>query len=207
MKLIIGLTGGIGSGKTLVSDELGRLGAGIVDTDKLAHGLTTPDGAAITAIREHFGPNAIAPDGSMDRHWMREKVFADPASKKLLESILHPLIRQQSQQLLANSQAPYLVLVVPLLVEAGGWQQRAHRVLVVDCPEQLQIVRVQRRSQLPEPQIRAIMAQQATRHQRLAAAHDVLFNDGTAVGLLAATQILHEQYLLAAKTPQADLEA
>jgi dephospho-CoA kinase len=195
MSLIVGLTGGIGSGKTLASDTLGALGAHVVDTDRIAHGLTAPGGAAIAPIRELFGASSLKHDGSMDRVWMREKVFADPQAKSDLEGILHPLIRSESQRLLALGSAPYSVLVVPLLVESGRWQERAHRVLVIDCPEELQVCRVQSRSHLPEAQIRSIMAQQATRRDRLAAAHEVLFNDGTAQGLVRAVHALHRRYL------------
>lgn len=195
MSLVVGLTGGIGSGKTLVSDTLGELGAHVVDTDRIAHALTAPQGAAIGPIRERFGPNAIQHDGSMDRMWMRDKVFADAHAKAELQGILHPLIRSESERLLGQGRAPYSILVVPLLIESGRWQERAQRVLVVDCPESLQIARVQRRSHLPEAQIRSIMAQQASRSERLAAAHDVLFNDGTALGLVEAVRILHRRYL------------
>jgi dephospho-CoA kinase len=195
MALIVGLTGGIGSGKTLASDTLGALGAHVVDTDRIAHELTAPGGAAIEPIREIFGPLSLKHDGSMDRVWMREKIFADPHAKRDLEGILHPMIRSESQRRIEEGAAPYSVLVVPLLVESGRWQERAHRVLVIDCPESLQITRVQRRSQLPEPQIRSIMAQQASRRERLAAAHDALFNDGTAEGLVRAVHALHRRYL------------
>jgi dephospho-CoA kinase len=195
MALIVGLTGGIGSGKTLASDTLGALGAHVVDTDRIAHELTAPGGAAIEPIREIFGPLSLKHDGSMDRVWMREKIFADPHAKRDLEGILHPIIRSESQRRIEEGAAPYSVLVVPLLVESGRWQERAHRVLVIDCPESLQITRVQRRSQLPEPQIRSIMAQQASRRERLAAAHDALFNDGTAEGLVRAVHALHRRYL------------
>jgi dephospho-CoA kinase len=205
MKLIVGLTGGIGSGKTTVSDALQAHGASVVDTDRIAHAMTAPGGAAMDRIRETFGPRSMAADGSMDRAWMRETVFADPTSKQQLEAILHPLIREASNQQVREATGVYVVLVVPLLIESGRWNERVHRVLVVDCPVATQVIRVQRRSQLPESQIRSIIAQQASREQRLAAASDVLFNDGSQAGLLAAAHALHIQYVATRAAANLDL--
>lgn len=196
----VGLTGGIGSGKTTVADMLAARGAAVIDTDRIAHQLTTPGGLAIPAIRAQFGEAFLAADGTMDRAKMREYVFAEPDAKARLEAILHPLIRLEAERAAEQAQGAYLVFVVPLLVESGTWRQRVSRVLVVDCPEQVQIQRVISRSGLPEPQVRAIMAAQASRQERLAAADDVINNDGDTLALVPQVDQLHAFYAsLAAK--------
>lgn len=191
----MGLTGGIGSGKTTVADMFAARGAAIIDTDQIAHALTRPDGLAIPEIRAQFGEGFLTPDGAMDRARMRAHVFSEPAAKARLESILHPLIRSETERAAQHAQGDYLMFVVPLLVESGTWQQRVSRVLVVDCTEQTQIRRVMFRSGLPEAQVRAIMAAQATRTERLAAADDVIDNDGDALALLPQVDRLHALYL------------
>lgn len=196
---VVGLTGGIGSGKTAVADGLGQRGAALVDTDVIARTLTTPGGAAMPAIAAAFGPTVVASDGSLDRAAMRDLAFADPAVRGRLETILHPLIRAESARQCAAAQAPYVVLVVPLLVESGNWRERCDRLCVVDCPEDLQIERVRARSALPETQIRAIMAAQASRAERLAVADDVVDNSGTLAELDAQIEALHRRYLALAK--------
>ncbi len=199
----VGLTGGIGSGKSTVADLFGARGAAIIDTDRIAHQLTAADGLAIEPIRQAFGADFIAADGALDRTRMREAVFTDPDRKKLLESILHPLIRQETEHAARTTPGAYPIFVVPLLVESGRWVQRVSRVLVVDCPKDVQIRRVMQRSQLSEEQVRAIMATQTSRENRLAAADDVLLNDGDTSRLPALVDTLHERYLaLAAQTPQ-----
>lgn len=199
-KFSIGLTGGIGSGKTLVADRLAASGASVIDTDQIAHRLTAADGLAIPAIRAAFGGGFVAPDGSLDRTRMRERVFSDPPARRQLEAILHPLISQQASAAAERAEGPYLVFVVPLLVESGRWVDRVDRVLVVDCPEALQIERVQRRNGLPAAQVEAIMATQASRSQRLAVADDVIVNDGQREAVEAEVDRLHAAYLtLAAK--------
>ncbi len=199
-KFSIGLTGGIGSGKTLVADRLAARGASVIDTDQIAHRLTAADGLAIPAIRAVFGEAFVAPDGSLDRARMRERVFSDPPARRQLEAILHPLISQQAAAAAEHAEGPYLVFVVPLLVESGRWVDRVDRVLVVDCPEALQIERVQRRNGLPAAQVEAIMATQASRSQRLAVADDVIVNDGQLTAVEAEVDRLHAAYLaLAAK--------
>jgi dephospho-CoA kinase len=195
MKLVVGLTGGIGSGKSAAADEFARLGAAVVDTDRIAHELTESGGAAIAALERIFGKDMIGPSGAMDRRKMRERVFADAAAKKALEALLHPMIRDESRRRIQAAQAPYVVHVVPLLVESADYRGRVDRVLVVDCPEALQIERVRARSALPEADVRAIMTSQATRAERLAAADDVIDNSGTLDALRKQVAALHRKYL------------
>lgn len=191
----VGLTGGIGSGKSTVADLFGALGASVIDTDAIAHQLTATGGIAIESIRQTFGAAFITPAGALDRVRMRDAVFAEPAIKKQLEAILHPLIRAQTDLAAATARGAYLLFVVPLLVESGIWKQRVSRVLVVDCPEEVQIARVMQRNNLTEAQVRAIMATQATRADRLAVADDVILNDGNPQDLPAQVQRLHTLYL------------
>lgn len=199
-KFSIGLTGGIGSGKSLVADLFAARGAAIVDTDLIAHALTAPGGAAMAAIRDAFGAAFLTADGALNRAAMRERVFSDPEAKRQLEAILHPLIGAQTEQAAESAQGPYLVFVVPLLVESGRWKERVDRVLVVDCPESLQVERVMRRNALSAAQVESILAAQATRSQRLAAADDVIVNDGERAAVEAAVERLDAGYrLLAAK--------
>ncbi|HCY62388.1 MAG TPA: dephospho-CoA kinase [Oxalobacteraceae bacterium] len=190
----VGLTGGIGSGKTTVANMFAARGAAIIDTDQIAHELTRPGGIAIPAIAAQFGSDFIASTGALDRSRMRDAVFADPAAKRRLEAILHPLIRSECERAAQQAQGPYLILVVPLLVESGNWKQRVSRVLVVDCPEQQQIMRVMDRNGLSEAQVHAIMASQATREQRLAAADDVLSNTEETAALEPQVERLHALY-------------
>ena len=190
----VGLTGGIGSGKSLVADMLAARGATLVDTDQIAHALTAPGGTAMAAIRLAFGDDYITQDGAMDRARMRQRVFSDPAAKKQLESILHPLIRDETERAARQASGVYPVFVVPLLVESRTWKDQVSRVLVIDCPEALQVERVMRRNGLSEEQVRAIMATQATRAQRLAAAHDVIVNDRDPAALEPEVDRLHALY-------------
>ena len=190
----IGLTGGIGSGKSTVADMFAARGAAIIDTDLIAHQITAPDGAAMPAIRAQFGTDYVLPSGAMDRKKMRDLVFSDATAKMQLESILHPLIRAETDKAAAHAHGSYLMFVVPLLVESGGWAQRVSRVLVVDCSEAVQIARVRQRNGLNESQVRAIIASQATRAARLAVADDVVLNDGDASELAAQIDRLHALY-------------
>src|SRR4051812_36057007 len=180
MTYVVGLTGGIGSGKSAAADAFADLGAGVVDTDAIAHELTAPGGAAIPEVKERFGADCIAPDGSMDRKKVRELVFADPAARKRLEALLHPMIRKESERRIAKSAgaSPYVVHVVPLPVESPDYRTRVQRVLVVDCTEGVQVRRVVQRSGLAEDEVRRIIAAQAPRATRLAAADDVIDNSG-----------------------------
>jgi dephospho-CoA kinase len=201
MAFIIGLTGGIGSGKSAAADLFAGLGAVVVDTDAIAHELTAPGGAAIAEVRRQFGAGCIATDGSMDRTKVRELVFADPSARKRLEALLHPMIRAESQRRIeaAAGAAPYVMHVVPLLVESAGYRDRVQRVLVVDCAEEVQVARVRARSGLAEPEVRRILAAQATRAARLAAADDVIDNSGPLAALQPQVLALHDRYLALAR--------
>ncbi|HYC43051.1 MAG TPA: dephospho-CoA kinase [Noviherbaspirillum sp.] len=190
----VGLTGGIGSGKTTVADMLAARGAAVIDTDQIAHALTAPGGLAIPEIRAQFGDAFLTPEGAMDRAKMRTYVFAVPAAKTRLESILHPLIRIETERAAEAADGLYVVFAVPLLVESGSWKQRVTRVLVVDCAEETQVRRVMSRSGLPEAQIRAIMAAQASRSERLAAADDVIDNDADVMALVPQVDRIHALY-------------
>ncbi len=197
---VVGLTGGIGSGKSRAASLFAALGVDIVDADVESHRLSAPRGAAIELIRQRFGAAFIAPDGSLDRARMRERVYADPAARRQLEGILHPLIAQACEARLGEARGPYAMLVIPLLVESGRAAERVQRILVVDCAEQTQIDRVMQRDQLSEATVRKILAAQATRAQRLAAADDVLSNEGLQGDLAATVHSLHARYLQLAKT-------
>lgn len=195
MGYIVGLTGGIGSGKSAAAEGFRTLGATVVDTDLIAHALTAPGGAAMPAIRERFGHAVVAPDGRLDRARMREVAFADPQARRTLEGILHPLIRAQSEADLKAATGPYAILVVPLLVESGSYRDRVDRVLVVDCAEETQIRRTMARSGLDREAVLRILAAQATRAQRLAAADDVIDNEGSREALEQQVAALHRRYL------------
>jgi len=197
---IIGLTGGIGSGKSAAAAHFARLGAEVVDTDLIAHGLTAPGGAAMDAIQRAFGTSMIAADGSLDRAAMRARVFSHPEAKRQLEAILHPMIRDESARQCHAATAPYVILAVPLLVESGSYRERCDRICVVDCPEHLQLERVRTRSGLDEAQVRAIMATQASREARLAAADDVIDNSTSLEALEQQVASLHASYLAASRT-------
>lgn len=195
MTLVVGLTGGIGSGKSAAADEFARLGAAIVDTDVIAHELTGSGGLAIPGIKKLFGEQAIGSDGALDRKKMRDLVFADPEAKRKLEALLHPLIREESARRIAAARAPYVVHVVPLLIESPDYRRRVDRVLVIDASEDTQVARVRSRSGLSEDEVRAIMRTQAPRAQRLAAADEVLDNGGSRDALRTQVAALHQKYL------------
>jgi dephospho-CoA kinase len=194
---IVGLTGGIGSGKSAVADLFAAHGVAVVDTDAVAHALTTPGGAAMPAIRAEFGDGVVGPDGALDRAAMRRIVFADPAARKRLEAILHPMIRSESERRVTAGalHAPYVILMVPLLVESGDYRTRVDRIAVVDCAEATQIARVMSRNKLAREEVERILAAQATRAERLAAADDVIDNDGSLTDLPHRIERLHRQYL------------
>lgn len=189
---IVGLTGGIGSGKTAVSDRLKALGADVIDTDVIAHQITSPEGAAIPQIKSTFGPESINDDGSMNRVYMRELIFKRPEARATLESILHPMIRQAAIRQLKLSNAPYCVLVVPLLTEKGGWREIMSDVVVVDCEESTQVERVSKRNAWPISQIKAVIASQASRQERLSIATHVIENSGDLKELLEKVDALHK---------------
>ncbi len=198
MSFVVGLTGGIGSGKSAAADEFGRLGATVVDTDAIAHELTERGGGAVAGIERVFGKDFIA-QGAMDRKRMRDHVFANPAAKRSLEALLHPLIREESGRRIAAARGPYVVHVVPLLVESPGYRSRVDRVLVVDAPEEAQVARARARSGLSEDEVRAIIRTQVPRAERLAAADDVIDNGGPRDALRNQVAALHQKYLQFAK--------
>lgn len=181
----IGLTGGIGSGKSTVSALLQGLGAVIVDTDAIARSLTVAGGPAMPALIRAFGPDMADATGALDRARMRERVFADAAAKRVLEGILHPLIGAECERQARAAQGPAIVFDVPLLVESGRWRRLVDKVLVVDASTQAQRERVMARSGWSDEAVQAVIAQQATRAARRAAADAVLFNDGITVQELA----------------------
>lgn len=195
MAYCVGVTGGIGSGKSSAAALFAELGAAIVDTDNISHELTGAGGRAMPAITAAFGGGAVAVDGSLDRKAMRELVFADASRRKVLEGILHPLIRAEARDRIACAPAPYAMLVVPLLLETGGYPDLVRRVLVVDCDESLQISRTMQRSGISAEAVRAIMAAQLPRQERLARADDVLHNDGDIADLRRQVAVLHKRYL------------
>lgn len=195
----VGLTGGIGCGKSTVADLFAARGATIVDTDQIAHSLTAPNGAAMPALVAEFGAAYADARGALDRPKMRELVFSDPQAKARLEAILHPRIRAATLAAAAAATGSYVMFAVPLLVESGGWVERVNRVLVIDCLESRQIERVMTRNGLSEQQVKAIMATQATRTMRLAAADDVIDNNGPVAALEPQIAALHEVYLAFSK--------
>jgi dephospho-CoA kinase len=197
MSLVVGLTGGIGSGKSAAADLFAARGAAIVDTDLIAHQLTAPGGAAMAAIRAAFGDGVVTAQGALDRAAMRGRVFADAGERARLEAILHPLIRTESERLSREAEAggaPYVMLVVPLLVESGDYRQRVQRVAVVDCPEETQIARAMARSGLSREAVAGILAAQATRAARRAVADDLIDNSGDLDNLRRQVEILDAYY-------------
>jgi dephospho-CoA kinase len=192
MALVVGLTGGIGSGKSAAADAFQALGATVVDTDAIAH--------AIADVRKRFGDAYIDANGAMDRKKMRALVFSDSQAKQRLEALLHPMIRNESARQIAAATGPYVLLVVPLLVESSDYRTRVGRVLVVDCPEAIQITRVRQRSGLPEDEVRRIISSQVQREKRLAAADDVIDNSGPISALQQQVRKLHQNYLEIAAT-------
>jgi dephospho-CoA kinase len=234
----VGLTGGIGSGKSTVADCFAALGVPVIDTDVIARDLTAPargtppdarpaggawllptcrlynhglplagglgaapGGAVLEEIRAVFGEAVMQADGTLDRAALRRRVFADSAARRQLEAILHPRIRQVVGDRLATLTAPYALVVIPLLVETGGYRDMLNRVLVVDCPEDVQIARVMARSGLEQDEIKAILAAQAGRAERLAVADDIIVNTATPEALRAKVVALHQRYLALAAAP------
>jgi dephospho-CoA kinase len=194
-RFVVGLTGGVGSGKSTVADLFVQKGIAQVDTDAIAHELTGPDGAAMGALVAEFGAAVINKFGALDRAVMRQKVFADHGARLRLESILHPLIRQIAAERCREAASPYVILAVPLLVESGAFRECCNRIVTVDCPESLQIERVMARNALSVDEVKAIMAAQSTRAQRLAVADDVVSNDGGLDVLCKQVDALHQKYL------------
>ena len=194
----LGLTGGIGSGKSSVASFLAMRGAWVIDTDQIAHQISASGGIAIDPIKSEFGSEFILSDGSLNRAKMREHVFKDTESKRKLEAIKHPLIRQETMLQAENglkNHAPYLVFVVPLLLESGTWTGNLDHIAVVDCEEEVQIERVMERSQLDRQGVLAIMAHQASRGERLAIADTVIYNQGDLASLEVEVDRLHQKML------------
>lgn len=189
----VGLTGGIASGKTAVSTSFAKLGVPVIDTDQIARDIVEPGTSALQKIVKCFGPEVLDASGHLDRRRMRERVFADPAQRRMLEAITHPAIREELARRSAAAGGPYQVLVIPLLVEGGS--RTVDRVLVVDCPEDVQLARLMERDRMSETQAKRILGAQATRQQRLSAADDVLSNTGSLVDLEQRVEQLHEKYL------------
>lgn len=202
-QLSIGLTGGIGSGKSTVAGLLEARGAGLVDADRIARDLTSPAGVAIAALRSTFGEEIISPDGGLNRSRMRQLAFSDVGIRRQLESLLHPLVMEEAErQAEAMSSKSVVVFEVPLLVESPDWRARVDRVLVIDCSEQTQIDRVVRRSGWSADTVRAVIRAQASRAERLQAADDVILNEGLSVEALeSAVDAIWAAWLLQVRAP------
>ena len=198
MPLVIGLTGGIGSGKSEVTRAFAARGVEVADADHAAHAVSARGTAGFEAVVAAFGAEAVGGGGELDRPWLRRRIFADAQARARLESILHPLIRAFLDQTVATWRGAYGVLSVPLLLERGSLLPRVARVLVVDCPEDEQVRRVANRSGLTAEDVRAVMATQMTRAARLARADDVIDNSGAPEDLDAPVARLHQRYLEAA---------
>ena len=194
-RFAVGLTGGIGCGKTTVADLFAARGAAVIDTDQIAHSLTAPHGAAMPALIAEFGPDYATPEGALDRAKMRALVFSDPSARARLEGILHPRIREATAAAALLADGPYTIFVVPLLIESSTWRERVARVLAIDCSEETQVARVMARNGMAEDQVRAIMAAQVTRARRLEEADDVILNDTGIDALLPQVERLHRFYL------------
>ena len=194
MLYTVGLTGGIGSGKSTVANMFAELGASVVDADIISRAVTAPGQAVLTTIKEQFGEAYFRSDGSLDRAKMRQMVFSDDAARRALEALIHPRVRAETRRLLNAARGPYALLAVPLLIETGSYQALLSRILVVDCPEPLQITRTMARSQLSREQVIAIMAVQASRADRLRAANDVIDNGTDVSGLRPQVAHLHDLY-------------
>ena len=202
MPYVVGLTGGIGSGKSEVTRAFAALGVPIADADAAAHAVTAPGEAGFAAVVAEFGERARGPDGSLDRHWLRQTVFADAAARKRLEALLHPLIGARLDAEIRGWHGPYGILSVPLLFERGNLTSRVARVVVVDCPEEEQVRRVAARSGIAEAEVRTIMATQLPRAERLARADDVIDNGGPLAALAPQVARLDARYrALAALEP------
>jgi dephospho-CoA kinase len=197
--LVVAVTGGIGSGKTRVSDRLAVLGATVIDADRIAHALTAPGGEAMSAIANAFGQGMLTTEGELDRPSLRRLVFRDPDARHRLEAILHPRIRRRMLEQLSRAAGAYAVLVIPLLFETGQ-TDIADRILVVDAPEPLQVARLKARNGMDEEEIRRIMATQVQREVRLAGADDLIDNSGTVDALDAQIDALHRYYVTLARS-------
>lgn len=198
--MVVGLTGGIGSGKTTVANYFSALGVPLIDADMIARELVAPGSPLLNAIVDCFGPDLLTPGGEMDRHRLRHRVFTDAGERRRLEAILHPPIRAEIARRIRQLAAPYCVVSIPLMVETGQ-TDLVDRVLVVDCPPELQRNRIAQRDNWPEEDIEGVLRAQAPRAQRLQAADDILVNDGDLDSLRAAVSLLHRRYLELSRAP------
>ena len=193
--LRIGLTGGIASGKSAAAAVFAELGVPVIDSDVIAREIVAPGSAGLAAIRARFGEGVLQADGQLDRRALRAQVFADPAARLDLEALTHPLIRERMAAQSAAAAGPYQIHAIPLLVEGGAKRPGIDRVLVIDCPEEIQVARVMARDRVDEASARAVLAAQASRAQRLTAADDIIVNDRGLDALRDAVTALHRRYL------------
>jgi len=203
MTFVVGLTGGIGCGKSSASQFFSDLGIDVIDTDIIARQLTQPNGSAISLIQNTFGSSVITADGALDRNKMRDLVFANSESRHKLEQILHPLILKAVIRRIKQSQAPYVIVVIPLLFETNDYNHLIQHILVIDCDEQQQLLRTMERSNLSEQKVRSIMATQVTRETRIQKADDVILNNQDIEYLKAQILLLHHKYLALSKNEPA----
>ena len=192
--LQVGLTGGIGSGKTTVKNFFEELGAPAIDADEISHRITKPGQAAFDEVVALFGKECLDETGNLDRRQLRELIFTEPALKKRLEAIIHPRVRAEIREFTSRADYPYCIICIPLLLETGA-QSGVDRVLVVDAPEQLQVARVSQRDNAEEAQTKRIIRAQTKRSERLRAAHDIIANNGNMNNLKAQVESLHDRYL------------
>lgn len=192
--LVIGLTGGIGSGKSTVAKMFAELGVPVIDMDDIARELVTPGQPALQKIIETFGPEVLDDSGQLDRRALRQRIFDDPAQRKQLEAILHPLIRTEVRRRIRQCEAPYCIVVIPLLIESGQ-RDLVDRILVTDAPETVQIERTRQRDRISETEVRKILASQVDRQTRLAVADDVLDTNTSLENLKQKVKQLHQRYL------------
>ncbi|MFM7396065.1 MAG: dephospho-CoA kinase [Gammaproteobacteria bacterium] len=198
----VGLTGGIASGKSRVAEYFAALGVPVIDSDVIGREVVAPGSEGLAAIVARFGPGVLDAEGQLDRRALRSIVFADPLARSDLEAITHPKIRARMQTLNQESQGPYVINAIPLLAETGG-RRDLDRVLVVDCPESVQVARVMARDQVDEAAARAVLAAQSSRTARLAIADDIIVNDGDLSALESAVRSLHQRYLTLASPTRA----
>lgn len=196
--LVIGVTGGIGSGKTTVTDAFRERGIQVVDADVIAREVVAEGEPVLELLRERFGEHVLLPNGKLNRAWLRQRIFNDAEAKKFVNQLLHPLIRQRLTEQLTAARTPYVMLSAPLLLE-NGLDAYCHRVLVVDVDEATQLARTQARDKVPKQQVQQIIAAQISRKERLKKADDVIDNCGTLAELLAQIEPLHQQYLALAR--------
>ncbi|HDL6607917.1 TPA: dephospho-CoA kinase [Yersinia enterocolitica] len=204
MTYIVALTGGIGSGKSTVANAFANLGVPLVDADIIARQVVEPGMPALMEIASRYGETILHTDGTLNRAALRKKIFSEPQEKAWLNSLLHPLIQQETQSQLANIDEPYVLWVVPLLVE-NGLHHRANRVLVVDVAPEIQLARTMARDGITRQQAEAILASQVSRQQRLTCADDIIDNSGDPIVIAPQVTLLHQQYLKLAAAAQQDL--